>query len=48
VIGTVFAEITNAPRGKPGGFAVPNDVVSGALAKALHTHRTVSTRGCAD
>jgi uncharacterized membrane protein required for colicin V production len=48
VIGTVFAEITNAPRGKPGGFAVPNHVVSGELAKALHSHGTVSTRGCAD
>jgi S1-C subfamily serine protease len=48
VIGTVFAEITNAPRGKPGGFAVPNHVVSGELAKALRSHRTVSTRGCAD
>jgi S1-C subfamily serine protease len=48
VIGTVFAEITNAPRGKPGGFAVPNHVVSGELTKALRSHRTVSTKGCAD
>jgi uncharacterized membrane protein required for colicin V production len=48
VIGTVFAEITNAPRGKPGGFAVPNQVVGGELAKALRSHRAVSTRGCAD
>jgi uncharacterized membrane protein required for colicin V production len=48
VIGTVFAEITNAPRGKPGGFAVPNHVVSGELAKALRSRRTVSTKGCAD
>ena len=48
VIGTVFAEITNAPPGKPGGFAVPNSVVRAELDKALHRDRTVSTRGCAD
>jgi S1-C subfamily serine protease len=48
VIGTVFAEITNAPPGKPGGFAVPNSVVRGELNKALHRDRTVSTKGCAD
>ena len=48
VIGTVFAEITNAPRGKPGGFAVPNRVVSAELSKGLRAHRTVSTRSCAD
>jgi hypothetical protein len=48
VIGTVFAEITNAPPGKPGGFAVPNDVVSQELAKARARLGTVSTQGCAD
>ncbi len=48
VIGTVFAEITNSPRGKPGGFAVPNSVVGGELAKALRARRTVGTRSCAD
>jgi S1-C subfamily serine protease len=48
VIGTVFAEITNAPRGKPGGFAVPNNVVGGELAKASRARHPVSTRSCAD
>jgi S1-C subfamily serine protease len=48
VIGTVFAEITNAPAGKPGGFAVPNAVVSQELAKAREQRGTVSTQGCAD
>jgi S1-C subfamily serine protease len=48
VIGTVFAEITNAPRGRPGGFAVPNSVVRGELARARAAHGTVSTQGCAD
>jgi S1-C subfamily serine protease len=48
VIGTVFAEITNAPNGKPGGFAVPNSVVASELDKARAQHGTVSTQGCAD
>lgn len=47
VIGTVFAEITNAPPGRPGGFAVPNSVVRGELVRASSSHRTVSTEGCA-
>jgi S1-C subfamily serine protease len=47
VIGTVFAEITNAPAGRAGGFAVPNAVVAHELALARVQHRTVSTRGCA-
>jgi uncharacterized membrane protein required for colicin V production len=47
VIGTVFAEITNAPAGRPGGFAVPNGVVAHELAVARGRHRAVSTRGCA-
>ena len=47
VIGTVFAEITNAPPARPGGFAVPNSVVARELALARARHRTVSTRGCA-
>ncbi|MCL2420196.1 MAG: MarP family serine protease, partial [Conexibacteraceae bacterium] len=34
VVGTVFAEITNAPAGAPGGFAVPNSVVGHELAVA--------------
>jgi S1-C subfamily serine protease len=48
VIGTVFAQITNAPPGKPGGFAVPNVVVAHELALARTRYRAVSTRGCAD
>jgi S1-C subfamily serine protease len=48
VIGTVFAEITNAPEGEPGGFAVPDAVVRAELTKARSAHRAVSTRSCAD
>ncbi|MBO0767641.1 MAG: MarP family serine protease [Solirubrobacterales bacterium] len=47
VIATVFAEITNAAKGQPGGFAVPNSVVSSELAKA-GARRPVSTQSCAD
>jgi S1-C subfamily serine protease len=47
VVGTVFAEITNAPPGRPGGFAVPNSVVAHELARARAQRGTVSTRGCA-
>ncbi|MGO9750923.1 MAG: MarP family serine protease, partial [Solirubrobacteraceae bacterium] len=32
VVGTVFAAVTDAPAGDPGGFAVPNSVVAGELA----------------
>lgn len=48
VVGTVFAQITNAPRGEPGGFAVPDAVVSGELAKARRARGAVSTQNCAD
>jgi S1-C subfamily serine protease len=48
VIGTVFAEITNAPEGEPGGFAVPDAVVRAELTKARSAHRAVSTKSCAD
>ncbi len=48
VIGTVFAEITNAPAGEPGGFSVPNSVVAAELAKAAGLDASVSTRTCAD
>jgi S1-C subfamily serine protease len=48
VIATVFAEITNAPAGQPGGFAVPNAVVRNELASAGNSHRSVSTQSCAD
>lgn len=47
VIGTVFAEITNAPPGKPSGLAVPDSVVRQELARAAGATRAVSTRGCA-
>jgi S1-C subfamily serine protease len=51
VVATVFAEVTNAPKGHPGGFAVPNSVVAGELAKATRagrSPRSVSTESCAD
>ena len=48
VVGTVFAEITNAAKGRPGGYAVPNSVVSQELAAALHDPHKVSTEGCAE
>jgi len=47
VIGTVYAQITNAPKGEPGGFAVPNAVVRSELVKARIAHGTVSTQSCA-
>lgn len=47
VVATVFAAITDAPRGQPGGFAVPDAVVAGELAKAHRARRFVSTDGCA-
>jgi S1-C subfamily serine protease len=47
VIGTVFAQITNAPANERGGFAIPNSVVRGELAKAHSAHAAVSTQGCA-
>ncbi len=48
VVATVFAEVTNAPADRPGGFAVPNSVVAAELAKARRAHGTVSTQSCAD
>ena len=48
VVGTVFAEITNAPAGQPGGYAVPDAVVEAELSKARVAHSTVSTQTCAD
>jgi S1-C subfamily serine protease len=47
VIGTVYAQITNSPKGEPGGFAVPNAVVRGELANASSAHGAVSTQSCA-
>ncbi len=48
VVAVVFAEITNAPKDRPGGFAVPTSVVQSELAKALRAHGSVSTQSCAD
>jgi S1-C subfamily serine protease len=48
VIGTVFAEITNAPKNEPSGLAVPDSIVRAALQTALAARHSVSTRGCAE
>ena len=49
VVATVFAQVTNPPKGSgPGGFAVPNAVVRSELAKAAGSHGPVSTDGCAE
>jgi hypothetical protein len=48
VVATVFAAITNAPRGQAGGFAVPDSVVRHELARALASHHAVSSGRCAD
>lgn len=48
VIGTVFAEITNAPADEPSGLAVPNSVVRSELRKAGAARHAVGTQSCAD
>lgn len=48
VIGTVFAEITNAPGNKPSGLAVPNSIVRWELGRAARARHFVGTEGCAD
>ncbi|HWD68754.1 MAG TPA: MarP family serine protease [Solirubrobacteraceae bacterium] len=48
VIGTVFAEITNAPANRPSGLAVPDSVVRSELRRAAGARHFVSTRSCAD
>jgi S1-C subfamily serine protease len=48
VLGTVFAEITNSPKGEPGGYAVPNTVVADEVNHALHDPHRVGTEGCAE
>ncbi len=48
VIGTVFAQITNAPANEPSGLAVPNGIVRRELDKAHLARRFVSTQSCAD
>lgn len=47
VLATVFAAITDAPRGHAGGFAVPDSVVRQELAKAQAAHHTVGSGQCA-
>ncbi len=48
VIGTIFAEITNAPADAPSGLAVPDSVVRRELRRARARFRAVSTEGCAE
>ena len=48
VIGTIFAQITNAPANAPSGLAVPDSVVRTELERARTRFRAVSTRGCAE
>jgi uncharacterized membrane protein required for colicin V production len=48
VIGTVFAEITNAPANEHSGLAVPNGVVRDELGKADVARHSVSTQGCSE
>jgi uncharacterized membrane protein required for colicin V production len=48
VVGTVFAEITNAPATEPSGLAVPNSVVRTELRHARIARSAVSTQSCAE
>jgi S1-C subfamily serine protease len=48
VVGTVFAAITDAPSGQPGGFAVSNRVVAREIARARTRTAAVSSRRCAE
>jgi uncharacterized membrane protein required for colicin V production len=48
VIGTVFAEITNAPRNEHSGLSVPNSVVRAELRRARVARHSVSTQACSD
>jgi S1-C subfamily serine protease len=48
VIGTVFAEITNAPASEPSGLAVPNSVVERELVAGRAALHPVSTKSCAE
>lgn len=46
VVGTVFAAVTSAAAGDPGGFAVPNSVVAKEIARARNRDRAVSSGQC--
>jgi S1-C subfamily serine protease len=49
VLATVFAQVTNPTAGTgPGGFAVPDAIVRGELARAAAARGPVSTEGCAE
>ncbi len=48
VVGTVFAEITNAPSNEKSGLAVPNSVVRRELRRARRARHLVGTQSCAD
>jgi len=48
VIGTVFAQITNAPANEPSGLAVPDAIVRRELRRAVRARHFASTQGCAD
>lgn len=47
VLATVFAQVTDAPKGEPGGFAVPDSVVASELARGARATAGVSTQSCA-
>ncbi len=46
VVGTVFAAVSGAPAGDPGGFAVPNSVVGREVARALSSTGEVGSGAC--
>jgi Trypsin-like peptidase domain/Colicin V production protein len=46
VVATVFAALTNPPAGHQGGFAVPNSVVAGELAKVRAGQGSVGSGQC--
>lgn len=47
VAAMVFAAITDGPRGRPGGFAVPDALIRGQLQQALARKHFVGTGQCA-
>ncbi len=47
VLATVFAQVTNAPPGEPGGFAIPDSVARTELDRAQQAQGFVGTGGCA-
>lgn len=48
VVGMIFAEETDAPAGRPAGFAVPAAVVAADYGKVKNSTATVSSGSCAD